>query len=364
MKGLKWKRFAKLGVLLTSLLATFVICSGVEAKSATNFGISDIRDSDGNWHSVPDGSVNKDEVLVTGGVAESRYNGLRFVKYLDWGTGKYFSGHAKLNITFRASSAADDTYNYTFDSNNTGYNVSCGLGALGTSQKSFSISNFNVTYLGRSVSGSYSYYGMLWEWDFTGESNISMSGSYDAYCQLEKTGRFLKIQYSKTNVYYENTNLTFEITVDESADAVNRVNSSVQEVNRSVQEVNDSINDLNDTINQQNQQDNQDRQDLENAQSDADSSADDSASQAESTGTTLLQAFTDFVGALTSASPSDCSINFNIMGYINGGNVNLCQLSLPPAFQTIGTLLLIGFCVPLSIATARKIISLFRSFQS
>lgn len=359
MKGLKWKRFAKLGVLLTSLLATFVICSGVEAKSATNFGISDIRDSDGTWHSVPDGSVNKDEVLVTGGVAESRYNGLRFVKYLDWGTGKYFSGHAKLNITFRASSAADDTYNYTFDSNNTGYNVSCGLGALGTSQKSFSISNFNVTYLGRSVSGSYSYYGMLWEWDFAGESNNSMSGSYDAYCQLEKTGRFLKVQYSKTNVYYENTNLTFEITVDESADAVNRVNSSVQEVNRSVQEVNDSINNLNDTINQQNQQDNQDRQDLENAQSDADSSADDSAEAVSNASDSLLVIMGNFIDIVLHPPSKNCKIDAD-MGHMDLGEIDLCQLPVPPAVGTIATVLLIGLLIPFVISLINTFLSLLK----
>lgn len=120
---------------------------------------------------------------------------------------------------------------------------------------------------------------------------------------------------------------------------------------------------IEDGINQQNQQDSQDRKDLENQSKDVDASADSSGMQAESTGSTLLQAFTSFVNALTSASAGDCSINFNIMGYINGGQVDLCSLSIPRELQTIATLLLIGFCVPLSIATARKLIGLFRSFQ-
>ena len=111
------------------------------------------------------------------------------------------------------------------------------------------------------------------------------------------------------------------------------------------------------------QQDQQDRQDLQDTSDDAEASADSSGEQAESTGSTLLQAFTSFVGALTSASASDCTINFNVMGYINGGNVDLCRLNLPSAFQAISSLVLIGFCVPLSIATARKMINLFRSFQ-
>lgn len=111
-----------------------------------------------------------------------------------------------------------------------------------------------------------------------------------------------------------------------------------------------------------NEKDDQDRQALDDVSSQTDSDANDSAADAESTGTTLLAAFSSFVSALTSANASNCNIAFNVM-YLQGGNVNLCQLSLPPALQVISSLILIGFCVPLSIATARKVIELFRSFQ-
>lgn len=119
-----------------------------------------------------------------------------------------------------------------------------------------------------------------------------------------------------------------------------------------------------DAIGQQNKKDEEDRQNIDNQQSEASSDADSSQSDAESTGTTLLAAFTAFVDALNNSSPTDCNINFNIMNGFNGGNVNLCRLSVPSSFQVIGSLVLIGFCVPLSIATARKVIDLFRSFQS
>lgn len=113
---------------------------------------------------------------------------------------------------------------------------------------------------------------------------------------------------------------------------------------------------------QLNRKDDEDRQNLESQSSNTDSASDSSASDAESTGTTLLSAFTAFVGALTNASPSNCNIDMDL-GNLDLGVVNLCQLSLPAGFQALASIFLILFCVPLSIATARKVISLFRSFQ-
>lgn len=113
---------------------------------------------------------------------------------------------------------------------------------------------------------------------------------------------------------------------------------------------------------QMNEKDNEDRNNIESQQSDSQSGADDSQEDAESTGTTLLGAFTGFVTALTSASPSNCNIDMDL-GNLDLGVVNLCQLSLPQPFPTIASIMLILFCVPLSISTARKVISLFRSFQ-
>lgn len=106
----------------------------------------------------------------------------------------------------------------------------------------------------------------------------------------------------------------------------------------------------------------QDRDNLESQSSQTDSDAESSASDAESTGTTLLGAFTSFVNALTNASPSNCNLDMDL-GNLDLGVVNLCQLSLPQPLPTIASIMLILFCVPLSISTARKVISLFRSFQ-
>ena len=110
------------------------------------------------------------------------------------------------------------------------------------------------------------------------------------------------------------------------------------------------------------ERDEQDRQDLENQVSETSSDASSSQSDAQSTGTTLLGAFSGFISALTSATPSTCVMDMDL-GNLDMGNVDFCELDPPNGFSAIGSILLILFCVPLSIATARKIISLFRSFQ-
>lgn len=94
-----------------------------------------------------------------------------------------------------------------------------------------------------------------------------------------------------------------------------------------------------------------------------DSASNSSSSDASSQGSTLLSAFQSFIGALTSASPSNCNLDMDL-GNLDLGNANLCSISPPPAFQVVSSIVLIGFCVPLSIATAKKLVSLFRSFQS
>lgn len=120
--------------------------------------------------------------------------------------------------------------------------------------------------------------------------------------------------------------------------------------------------DTNAAQSEMNEKDNQDRDNIEQQSSETDSASSDSSSDAEATGTTLLGAFTAFVGALTNAQPSNCNIDMDL-GNLDLGVVNLCQLSLPQPIPTIASIMLILFCVPLSIATARKVINLFRSFQ-
>lgn len=107
----------------------------------------------------------------------------------------------------------------------------------------------------------------------------------------------------------------------------------------------------------------QNRQEGQQAQQDANTNGSSSSQSATTDGQSLLQAFQSFLGALTNASPGNCNINMDT-GFIDFGVVNLCSISPPPAFQAISSIVVIGFAIPLSLACARKIIDLFRSFQS
>ena len=102
-----------------------------------------------------------------------------------------------------------------------------------------------------------------------------------------------------------------------------------------------------------NEKDEEDRNNLESQSSSTESSAESSSQDAENTGTTLLGAFSSFVTALTSASPSNCKLDMDL-GNLDLGIVDLCQLSLPQPFPTIASIMLILFCVPLSVTTAIK----------
>lgn len=125
-----------------------------------------------------------------------------------------------------------------------------------------------------------------------------------------------------------------------------------------------AISDAIDNQTEQQAQQYQDTQDtFDDAQDSADTDSSSSSSEATSSGTTLLAGFQSFLGALTGASPSNCVINADL-GNMDLGNMDLCQLDPPPAFQAISSIMVIGFTVPLSIALGRKMIALFRSFQT
>lgn len=130
-----------------------------------------------------------------------------------------------------------------------------------------------------------------------------------------------------------------------------------------LQEIKDAIENGSDAGEVLQQQREEDRQDMEDAQGDASTDGSDSQSQATGQGQTLLQAFISFVQAITSASPGNCNLDMDT-GFVDFGTVNLCSLNPPPAFQIISSIVVIGFAVPLSINASKKMIELFRSFQT
>lgn len=130
-----------------------------------------------------------------------------------------------------------------------------------------------------------------------------------------------------------------------------------------LEEIKDAIENGSDAGEVLQQQREEDKQDMQDAQGDASTDGADSQSQATGQGQTLLQAFISFVQAITSASPGNCNLDMDT-GFIDFGTVNLCSLNPPPAFQVISSIVVIGFAVPLSINASKKMIELFRSFQT
>lgn len=99
----------------------------------------------------------------------------------------------------------------------------------------------------------------------------------------------------------------------------------------------------------------------------SESTSNTEGSSSETQGQTLLQAFSSFVSAITNVQPAqNCDLDVDFTGYAPGlqTTIDLCELSPPAGLTFIGSILLILFCVPLSISTVRKLISLFRSFQT
>lgn len=141
------------------------------------------------------------------------------------------------------------------------------------------------------------------------------------------------------------------------------INYNIEDIKAILEEMGETSEASAEAVQQLVQQNEDDRQELEDNVQEAQDTADEQGAEAEETGQTLIGAFSAFVTALTNVQPGNCVINANL-GRMNLGNINLCTLSPPPAFQTIASILLIAFVVPLSIALVKKMISLFRSFQN
>lgn len=141
------------------------------------------------------------------------------------------------------------------------------------------------------------------------------------------------------------------------------INYNIEDIKDILEEMGETSEASAEAVQQLVQQNEDDRQELEDNVQEAQDTADEQGAESEQTGQTLIGAFSAFVTALTNVQPGNCVINANL-GRMNLGNINLCTLNPPPAFQTIASIVLIAFVVPLSIALVKKMISLFRSFQN
>lgn len=106
------------------------------------------------------------------------------------------------------------------------------------------------------------------------------------------------------------------------------------------------------------------KDEYENQADENEQTANDNSSAAQGTATSLLSVVGQFIGVLTSAQPTNCNLNGNLVPHLPLGQLNLCQNSPPAAITILGSLLLIAFVVPLAYHTVKRMLALIGSFQS
>lgn len=140
------------------------------------------------------------------------------------------------------------------------------------------------------------------------------------------------------NIYRRSTTTNYSQDLQQLKQGITNLGNKVDNINNDVE--------------------NKTEQNAQNAQNQGNNSS-ESATNASSS---LINAIGGFVGAITTASPSNCIINGN-MGNFNMGNIDLCANPVPVFVQIIGSLVLIAICIPFAIIMFNRFIGLFRSFQ-
>lgn len=304
-----------------------------------------------------------------------------------------------LNNHFNGTRANDNLYFNLTDvqlvyRNNNGFDVTQLYWEFGQTIPHNSLITFNITFTGHYH--VFTYYGLpLQEMTVLSDSCLQGNGYYvnGPQTALQMTNsQYTTCQITALSPSYDITSMATVadmriLNVKYSQDWINALESGIiisgggwhhlsndslsvsdkawleENLKGDTAEIEAQVDEISQALEDKNEQEQEDRDNIEQQSSDAQGSADDSQADAESAGTTLLAAFSAFVNALTNANPSNCNIDMDL-GNLDLGVVNFCSLQPPPGFATLASIFMILFCVPLSIATARKVISLFRSFQT
>nr|AXH73715.1 MAG: hypothetical protein [uncultured bacterium] len=109
----------------------------------------------------------------------------------------------------------------------------------------------------------------------------------------------------------------------------------------------------------------EDKQAAEDAGNNSQSSSDDSQKQADDASKNLFQVLTEFVSAISGASASSCSITGDF-GFFNVGSIDLCTgaSKVQPITTVIGTVMLIGLCIPAVVTLLHRFVSLYNEVMS
>lgn len=124
--------------------------------------------------------------------------------------------------------------------------------------------------------------------------------------------------------------------------------------------INDQTKQDKDQFDQEQQQREEDKKASEDASNNSQTSSDDSQKQADDASKNLFQVLTEFVGAVSGASASSCSITGNF-GFFNVGNIDLCTgaSKVTPITTIVGTIMLIGLTIPAVVTLLHRFVSLY-----
>lgn len=100
----------------------------------------------------------------------------------------------------------------------------------------------------------------------------------------------------------------------------------------------------------------------EDAAADSQTSGSSSQNDATSATSSLISVITSGIGAITSASASNCVINAD-MGNLDMGSIDLCANPVPTFMQVIGSIIAALVVLPLVIVLFNRFIAIIGSFQ-
>lgn len=144
--------------------------------------------------------------------------------------------------------------------------------------------------------------------------------------------------------------------------AINNVRSSINNIYNSLGNTNKKLDDIKDALNTlhetQQKEENQANENISQNSQDSATSSSDSQTATSS----LMSVIASGIGAITSASPTNCKINGN-MGNLNIGNIDLCANPVPSFMAIIGSIIAVLVVLPLVILLFNRFISIIRSFQ-
>lgn len=118
----------------------------------------------------------------------------------------------------------------------------------------------------------------------------------------------------------------------------------------------DENNPVNDTLNET-------KQETQDAADNSSTAGGSSSSDATSATSSLLSVIGAGIGAITTASPTNCRINGD-MGNLDVGTIDLCANPVPAFVAVIGSIIAVLVVLPLVIILFNRFIGIIRSFQT